>query len=185
MNFITDPNEMIDLVLKWFAMDTREIVSKRPAVTREFVSFDDAAKSGIDFFPQLNNTEYLMHYRPIFEKLVKDGYIKKEYDLYSITFEGKMFSKAGGYAEQLRKYEYKKWLEEKLYKTTIDSNVSVHSVNRLFWATLAIALFGAIAPWLDYAKNTEIKALKKQIKELQDQLPQKQLPQFFPKAKQP
>ena len=97
MNLVTEPVKMLDLALRWFAMDTKEILSKHPAVTREHVTQNDAAQSMVDFFPQLNNTEFLMYHNMIFDKLANDGYIKKVNELNSITFEGKLFSKSGGY----------------------------------------------------------------------------------------
>ena len=54
MNLVTEPVKMLDLALRWFAMDTKEILSKHPAVTREHVTQNDAAQSMVDFFPQLN-----------------------------------------------------------------------------------------------------------------------------------
>lgn len=126
---------------------------------------------------------------------IKDGFaLKKEIlhtketnklldNKYYITFDGKLFHQQGGYAEQFRQNEYKKWLEEKLMKTTIDSNVSSHSANKLFWITLIVAIAGVIAPWLDFAKNKEIDTLKEQIEVLKAEQQQKQPQLFYKQAK--
>lgn len=127
-------------------------------------------------------------------KFEKDGYVySKEFVLtddgkhrrvrFYISFDGMMFIQQGGYAEQQRKDQYKKWLEDKLMKTTIDSNVSGHSANRLFWITLIVAVAGVIAPWLEFANNKEIDTLKEQIKALQVEQQQKQPQLFYSPAK--
>ena len=102
MTPITEPIEMLDKVQEWFAMGKKEMLSISPVIPSENVSYEEASKSVIEFFPGMDNVEFLLHRKMIFKKLINDGYISEENNLYSITFEGKLFSKNGGYKKQIR-----------------------------------------------------------------------------------
>jgi hypothetical protein len=99
-------------------------------------------------------------------KLVKDGYVHTEqrtagaiqrqanvdsYPVFGLSYDGVLFIEQGLYAqlaERTRKerefLDKKMELELQQITSSIRTNNSVLTVNRLFWVTLAIALIGAI-----------------------------------------
>jgi hypothetical protein len=93
--------EMLDKVLEWFAMDLETLKKLQPIQSREFVRSDSSLSDLMKFYPELNNYEFLHWSNLILKKLVKDDYLSCENGLYSITFEGKIFSKQGGYKQAI------------------------------------------------------------------------------------
>ena len=115
----------------------------------------------------------------ILHKLIKDQYLRTERgkaylpnptetDYYLLTLEGEIFQSNGGFLRKLEDEEYERWLNKKLRTTTIDANVSVSAVNKLFWATFAIAIAGALATWLSFINDNEKNSLREQLKKEQD-----------------
>jgi len=97
-----NPYLMLDKVLEWFAMDIDDI-DKNPLVTRINVIRETAYSNMCKTMKELNVPEFIVYNDVIIEKLVKDGYLSQDRALLSITFEGKLFSKQGGYREKNRK----------------------------------------------------------------------------------
>ncbi len=126
------PNEMLDKVLEWFSMEIDEMGTGEQLISREWIKEQDASRLMVDKFRELNTTDFLYYKDMIYRKLAKDGYLEVENKvIYSITFEGKMFSKNGGYIKQHElneASESRKDFREKM----------------LLWGTWAVA-FGAIA----------------------------------------
>jgi DNA-binding PadR family transcriptional regulator len=98
-------------------------------------------------------------YQSALDKLEKDGYLKSEDyagpgnpKIYQLTYDGILFHVAGGYKEMVRREksdrefeERKQDLELQNIQMAIQSNKSVVSVNRLFWAILAATVISALA----------------------------------------
>ena len=128
------PIEMLDKTLQWFAMDASEMGIGIQMCSRHEVEMKKAIPLIIDKFPELNTSEYLLYSKMIFEKLAKDKYLtlktydhKYSDDRYSITFEGKLFSKLGGY-----KYELK-WKAEKERETQERANLELDELRKKFF----------------------------------------------------
>src|SRR5690348_1855058 len=88
--------QMLDKVLQWFAKSPDEI-DRQPFTSRQSILKGNISGSIVKEYPELNTKEFLEWEDLILEKLVKDKYVSKLNELYSITFDGKIFSKAGGY----------------------------------------------------------------------------------------
>jgi hypothetical protein len=94
------PIYMLDKTLQWFSMDTDEMGMGEQLIARENMHRDDAIKLIITMYPELNSNEYMFYYDMILHKLFSEGRLVKSGHAYSITFDGKLFSKAGGYKKQ-------------------------------------------------------------------------------------
>jgi hypothetical protein len=101
------PIEMLDKCLEWFALDIAEFVKTDSQIANEKISKPAAITEIGRCYEEINGMDFLMYAELIIDKLVRDGYLKKDGDLLSITFEGKLFSKTGGYSRQLTENETK------------------------------------------------------------------------------
>ena len=99
MNELT-PIQKLDKVLEWFAMDIKEMGIGEQSILRERVPILKTIELISKYFKELNTAEFIIESGLILEQLADDGNIKKEGDLYSITFKGKYFSKNGGYTQK-------------------------------------------------------------------------------------
>src|SRR5450631_1462009 len=98
MNNIISEIKMLDIVLKWFASNQTKKFEMHIAVQHIILEF-----------PELSTTDFHDWAKMMVDKLVKDEKLKtnaKEVGFsgqpifYSVTFEGKLFSRSGGYAQQ-------------------------------------------------------------------------------------
>jgi hypothetical protein len=102
------PIYMLDKVLDWFSIDVyHKNASKDPNFVSRLGAWRDIIHSGIIMtYPELETDAFDEYIPIILDKLVEDGNIKiispekETKKSYSITFKGKMFSQAGGYAKQ-------------------------------------------------------------------------------------
>jgi hypothetical protein len=104
------PLEMLDTVLAWFAMEPDEFKDLKNE-TRENLLEPQIWIGLITYYPDLENNKYLFsNITLILKQLGKDGKLDVKdnrvdaYDTYapyySINFNGKFFSKEGGYVKQ-------------------------------------------------------------------------------------
>jgi hypothetical protein len=108
-----DSDIIMDMVLYWFAIEPKDykggIIVPRIKVPAETV-----CKNITDYyFKQLNNIDFIINIDLILDQLSIDGYLHKHIDTgwrptYSITYNGKKFSKKGGYEGVDRKEKSQK-----------------------------------------------------------------------------
>jgi hypothetical protein len=105
------PIDMLDHVLSWFAKKSDEYnkfgttVVSRPAFTK-----NDALKEMQKDNEVFRSAEFLIFADMVLDKIVSDGYIKYFEQLYSITFEGKLFHQTGGYSAEYKNESNRKFL---------------------------------------------------------------------------
>jgi hypothetical protein len=105
MNNTLTPVEMLDKVLEWFAMDVSQI-KLSVLIPRTAAPKDQALRNMAEVFLELNTPEFLLFADLIFDKLVRDKYIKVLNQqtpiapIYAITFDGILFSRQGGYQKE-------------------------------------------------------------------------------------
>ncbi len=118
MNFDLTPMYMLDKVLEWFSMEPDEMGLGEQATPRVDVLEKDASRLIAAKFIELNSSEFLLWKNLIYQKLIKDKYLFDEGGTkYSITFDGKIFCKQGGYAnaaemerQKMKSQNRKDWL---------------------------------------------------------------------------
>ena len=108
------PNELLDDILKWFATSPNAY----PSGTIEMATIDHMERTGISIEEQgFGNLKFNLIEKAI-NKLVDDKYLllrgtiyePQEKD-YTITFEGVVFSRNGGYVKKEKKENISKNLE--------------------------------------------------------------------------
>jgi hypothetical protein len=131
---------MLDKVLEWFAMiDIDEMGKGEQIHLRESVFKDDAIKLIQNKFSELKTLEFALYENLIFDKLVRDTYLKEIGDRhYSITFEGKLFNEQGGYGQRIK--------TDTLNAKNLEIDVATRKRNEklIVVGTWAVA-FGAVA----------------------------------------
>jgi hypothetical protein len=100
------PIEMLNKALEWFAMDIGD-TNPNNFIPRENASKNTLLNDMTRTFIELDTTDFLLYSDLILNKLVDEKYLNyyKESGIigmerYSITFDGKLFSKDGGYIKQ-------------------------------------------------------------------------------------
>ena len=95
------PIQQLDKVLEWFAMDISEMKDGEKIYIRQRANRKQIIPLIIETFPDLNDEQFIIDSDLILEKLAKDCYLYKHQTTfeYNITFEGKVFSRQGGYSK--------------------------------------------------------------------------------------
>jgi|GEM_PF-1813528 len=97
-----DADEIMDMVLCWFALDPDNYKGGL-IIPRINVAASTVGENIVEFyFKQLNNVDFLINLDLILDQLAIDGYVYKNtrdswQPMYSITYQGKKFWKKGGY----------------------------------------------------------------------------------------
>jgi hypothetical protein len=101
------PIEILNKALEWFALDMEEFLKTPSQHVNKNISKPEAITEIGRGYKELHTTDFLMYADLVIDKLFRDGYLTSNdvgYSgrerLYSISFEGKLFSKAGGYIQQ-------------------------------------------------------------------------------------
>jgi len=149
------PIEMLDKVLHWFAADFNDI-KPATATIRQRITEDDAFRQIFKDHAELQSGEFIAYSDIIFIKLVKDDYVSLEYlkeprvhgefwktKVYTITFEGKIFSKEGGYQGKINRLNAENTRLEKLEKAQRDYR------RAQIWLTILVAV-GTLIPAIPY-----------------------------------
>lgn len=129
------------------------------------------------------------------DKLAADGYLNRDgtnSNYFNISGEGHDFIENGGYKVFVEKINNKEetqgLIEQPILKTnnsSISTNKSVRETNeiqkksiksngRLFWVTLAVAIAGASASWMQVINDSEKNDLKRTLKDKDSLLLQKE-----------
>jgi len=138
------PIQMLDKVLEWFSMDVQEMGLGEQLSPRQYAKKDVALRLMADKFKELNTAVFLIDNPLILSKLVKDGYLRLYYDdLYSITFDGKYFSRAGGYKQKIINESAENTRLERLETNQRRNQIAV------IWLTGVLA-FGALIAAIYY-----------------------------------
>jgi hypothetical protein len=139
------PIEMLDKTLEWFAMDVSEMGMGEQLIARESITRTKALRLMVDKMPELNTTDFLVYSNLVLNKLVKDEYLSCPDDgrisgepAYSITFEGKIFSKMGGYNSKISADR-----GENIRLEKIERNQRFHQ-SALTWLTIILTVATAI-----------------------------------------
>jgi len=93
--------QILDKVLHWFAMDIDDFVKTPSQSANQKISKSQAITEIGRCYKELNTVDFLMYADLIVDKLERDGYLKNENGLYSITFEGKIFDQQKGYEQKM------------------------------------------------------------------------------------
>ncbi len=112
-------------------------------------------------------------YSQLTDQMIADGYLVKDPDYngkYLLTSEGRYFIMRGGFKAQFEYEEKIKELNKKQIQSTIDTNKSVKSTNKLFILTIAIALFGVVFQGITWYNDSEKKDLKEQLRRKENQI---------------
>jgi hypothetical protein len=136
------PIYMLDRVLEWFSID--EPIKDKNYVSRLGALRSLAYSSFVLTYPEFETTQFEEYFPLILDHLEKDGYLKIVSDqtttnkAYSITFSGKLFSQAGGYAAKIA--------FDQIKEESIKADLALRKRNdrRLVIGTFLVA-FGAIA----------------------------------------
>ena len=139
------PIQILDKVLYWFAMDIDDFVKTKSQSANSKVSKPEAITEIGRCYKELNTVDFLMYADLVIDKLVKDGHVisnEKQVGfsgqpiMYSISFEGKLFSKSGGYTQ--------KEINENLAKEELRNDLALRKRNdhRLVLGTYLVAVAG-------------------------------------------
>jgi len=113
------------------------------------------------------------------DKLATDGYLNRDgtsNNYFNISGEGHQFMDNGGYEEYVKKINTKEGRDEIIEQSILDTNTSVRSTNtiqgksikwnaKLFWITLAVAVAGALASWLQVLNDSEKRELRHKLQD--------------------
>ncbi len=115
---------------------------------------------------------------------IKEGNILFDYNNHPI--KAKITSPLGlDFIEKIISSEEQSSLTTSIKSTNAIQNDNIKTSGKLFWLTLAIAGIGAVAPWVQFFKDSEKDKLRRQlqdkdivIKQLQDKITQTKNVQF-------
>lgn len=112
-------------------------------------------------------------YSQLTDQMIADGYLVKDPDYdgkYLLTSEGRYFIMRGGFKAQFKYEEEIKELSKKQIQSTIDTNKSVKSTNKLFILTVVLALLGVLFQGMTWYNDSEKEELKTQLRVKENQI---------------